>query len=424
MDANSPYSGLPDRAFWRQAVAERPVGDAGDVYEPRFRVTTSDRIATAGSCFAQHVGRTLRENGFSVIDVEPIPAEVEAATAQRFGFGLFSARYGNIYTVRQLAQLIDEAQGAFSPALPVWEKDGRFYDAQRPGVEPEGMETPEAVMEMRAFHLARVLDMLSQTDVFVFTFGLTESWVHRETGTVYPTAPGTIAGTYDPKVFAFKNYGFAEILNDFLYVRSKLKAINPAMRFVVTVSPVPLTATASGQHVEVATAYSKAVLRAVAGELYRTLDDLDYFPSFEIITSQRVGGRYYEANLRSVSAVGVSRAMSVFMAAQGVEIRFKRLQELPRGGRADGDARPAATGPRDARQREARLRAAAPPVRSPESATGPIQLTREERLALRQHRDALLAARHTATEQDPGTASQLSKDDVICEDALLEAFRK
>lgn len=315
----SPYADLPPRAFWRTGVTERPAMHPGDIYRPRFPVTRDMRIATAGSCFAQHVGRALRGAGLDVIDAEPLPAAVSDRTAERFGYRLYSARYANIYTTRQLRQLFDEAHGRVAPADPVWTRDGRFFDAQRPGIEPEGLDSAEAVMAHRASHLAAVREAFGAADLFVFTFGLTEAWVHAESGTVYPTAPGTIAGTYDPAVHAFRNFDAFEVLADFEAFRAALQAVNPGVRFLVTVSPVPLTATASGEHVEVATCYSKSVLRAVCGMLTARHADIDYFPSFELITSVAARGRYYEDNLRNVARRGVDTAMATFLAAQGLD---------------------------------------------------------------------------------------------------------
>jgi len=314
----SPYSDLPPRAFWRSAVAERLPLDMSGLYQRKFKIGRKTRIVTAGSCFAQHVGRALRGAGFQVLDYEKGPAGVET-TLKRFGYGLYSARYGNIYTVRQLRQLLAEAFDGLQPAYPVWERDGRYFDAFRPTVEPEGLPSPEAVAAHRADHLAAVRQLFRDADLFVFTFGLTEAWVARSDGTVYPTAPGTVAGSHDPAKFAFRNYRYAEILSDFKIVRKKLRSLNPRMRFLVTVSPVPLTATASGQHVEVASTYSKAVLRAVCGDLAHLYKDVDYFPSFEVITSQTARGTNFEPNMRGVTPEGVARAMGLFMAAHDTD---------------------------------------------------------------------------------------------------------
>ncbi len=310
----SPYADLEPRAYWRSGVADRGAIDRSDLYRPKFRITRRQRIATAGSCFAQHVGRTLRRAGFNVLDTEPGPA-VPPATLNAYGYGLYSARYGNIYTARQLLQLLREAFKDLKPAHPVWEKDGRFYDAFRPSVEPEGLPTAEDVLRHRARHLQAVRALFRQTDVFVFTFGLTETWQARD-GTVYPTAPGTIAGQYDPETFAFLNMRYQDVLSDFRAVRKLLRGLNPKMRFLVTVSPVPLTATASGHHVEAASSYSKSVLRAVCGALMDDHKDVDYFPSYEVITTQTALGANFAPNFRTVRQEGVDRAMGLFMNAQ------------------------------------------------------------------------------------------------------------
>jgi hypothetical protein len=92
----------------------------------------------------------------------------------------------------------------------------------------------------------------------------------------------------------------------------------PGVKFLVTVSPVPLTATASGQHVEVATTYSKSVLRAVCGLAYERFNNVDYFPSYEIMTSQNARGADYEPTMRAVRPQGVATALNLFRASHGI----------------------------------------------------------------------------------------------------------
>ncbi len=327
----SPYEGLERRAFWRSAVSERSPLDPGDIYRPKFPVTRDMRIVTAGSCFAQHIGRALKAAEFNVVDTERFPGEHTPTTARRFGYDLFSARYGNIYTARHLLQLLREARGRFEPAHPVWERDGRYCDSQRPSVEPEGLDSAELVSIHRALHLANVRRAFFNCDLLIFTFGLTEAWIDRESGTVYPTAPGTIAGHHDSEIFEFHNFGFDEVLKDFDAFLKIMRSRNPGIRVLVTTSPVPLTATASGEHVEVANAFSKSVLRAVCGTLAGTHDDVDYFPSYEIITSSAARGAYFEANLRSVAPAGVETAMTLFLAAHGIPDQPSSQKRPPTG---------------------------------------------------------------------------------------------
>ncbi len=331
----SPYHNLPSRAFWRTGVTERVGPSSADFYSPHFKVDGSMKIATAGSCFAQHVGRALRDAGFQVVDAEPPPPLVPEDVFRNYGFGLYSARYGNIYTARQLLQLWREANGSFVPAVPVWERDGRYYDAQRPTIEVGGFESPESVHRHRAPHLAAVRRAFKEADIFVFTFGLTETWCHATTGTVYPTCPGIIAGAFAPDVFSFKNLSFAEVYADFLSFRTLLMEENPIVKFVLTVSPVPLTATATQSHVEVANAYSKSVLRAVCGQLVTDFENVDYFPSYELITSQKNAARFYSTNLREVTEEGVKIAMNTFLEAHGGQPRTRgRLKSRPAGRRS------------------------------------------------------------------------------------------
>ena len=68
----NPYTELPERAYWRRAVANRQVGEIKALFDgvPGFR---SAKFATAGSCFAQHLGRALRNNGLNYMDYEPPP---------------------------------------------------------------------------------------------------------------------------------------------------------------------------------------------------------------------------------------------------------------------------------------------------------------------------------------------------------------
>lgn len=315
--ARSPYSGRPQRAFWRGAVA-----GAGpfpqDIYQPRFPVTHTTRVFTAGSCFAQHVGAAMKSAGIAVIDTEPARRGLPEQTARRFGYGVYAARFGNLYTLRQFRQLIEEVSGTFTPACPIWNRDGRYWDALRPGVEPEGLSSPDLVSEMRAEHLAKLAEALQQADVMVFTLGLTEAWKHIASGTVYPTAPGTIAGDYDPDVFRFVNFGVAEMLADFAALDDTLTQINPNLKWLLTVSPVPLAATASNDHVLTATMRSKAALRVVCDMLRDTYDRVDYFPSYEMVMSPAHERSPFAEDLRSVRPEIVQEIMRVFLGAHGL----------------------------------------------------------------------------------------------------------
>lgn len=310
-----PYSDLPPRAFWRLCRND-PGFLTSDIFHPKFQLPPGTRVATAGSCFAQNIGKFVRASELELIESEPTPPGMSVETAAAFGYGLFSGRYGNVYTARQLRQLLEDAWGETIHDGAIWTRDGRFFDGLRPAVEPGGLDSEGEVRAHRLDHLRRVREIFETADVFIFTLGLTEAWRDRKTGVVFPTAPGVVAGKFDPDRHEFVNFGMADTLEDLAAALAFLHNPRPELKVILTVSPVPLTATASGEHVLTATTYSKAVLRAVAGEMAANDARIDYFPSYEIITGAPFGSRYYRENLRNVTAEGVEAAMSVFFAVQ------------------------------------------------------------------------------------------------------------
>jgi hypothetical protein len=78
-----------------------------------------------------------------------------------------------------------------------------------------------------------------EADIFVFTLGLTETWVSRASGDAFPVAPGVAGGDYDPAACAFVNLDVGEVIADMAAFLAGFRAINPAVRVVLTVSPVP-----------------------------------------------------------------------------------------------------------------------------------------------------------------------------------------
>lgn len=302
----NPYATKGPSQFWRTAVADLSPEEVSPIPHKTFLIGAEDRIATAGSCFAQHVSRYIEAiPSVHFLQTETSPADQPA----------FSARYGNIYTVAQLLQLLMEATGQVSlPPLFLPRPDGRFVDAYRPTTYAEGFASPEDVALERRAHLDAVRRVFTDCTVFVFTLGLIEGWTTPDGEFVLPIHPGV--ATDDPQASAarFHRYSYEEVKADLEAFLDELRKINPGARVILTVSPVPLTATYTDEHVLSATIYSKSVLRAVCGAIESSVENAFYFPSYEIISGSFNGGRYYESNKRSVSEEGVAHVMRVFKA--------------------------------------------------------------------------------------------------------------
>ena len=244
-----------------------------------FSFVPKTESATAGSCFAQHIARTLIKADYNYFVAEPAPDSMPPDAAAARGYGLFSARFGNVYSARQLLQLFQRAYGEFSPDDLAWARpDGRFVDPFRPQVEPDGYDSPAAVAAARAEHFAGVRRMFEQTVLFVFTVGLTEAWMAKSDGAVFPVAPDVVTSSLDSGAYKFVNFTVSDIIADLDSFIARLRDFNPDVRLLFTVSPVPLVATYEHRHVLVATTYSKSAIRAALDEVVGKYDFADYFP--------------------------------------------------------------------------------------------------------------------------------------------------
>jgi hypothetical protein len=311
-----PYENLPADRFWRTGVSDLDALAIAGLWQPKMPIKRRTRIATAGSCFAQHFAKALVARGYRWVDHEPGPPGLTADQKRDYHYGTFSFRTGNIYTPRMLRQWLTWALTDTAPPDEVWETAGRFYDPFRPAVEPGGFASIDELQAARADTLGAIRQAVATSQVFVFTMGLTEAWQDRDSGTEYAVCPGTVADDFDADRHVFVNHRFAGLMADMIAALRLLWRTNRALNVLLTVSPVPLTATASGQHVLTATSHSKSLLRAVAGELAQAQSRVDYFPSYEIITNPVYRGRFFAPNLRSVLPEGVDHVMNSFFRDQ------------------------------------------------------------------------------------------------------------
>lgn len=314
----NPYSGRPDYQFWKRGGGHGQPQAFDPVTRTSFAIQPTDTVVTAGSCFAQHLSRHLTANGFNVLVTEKAHPLIPDKHAAEFHYGAFSARYGNVYTARQLRQLLERSYGLFVPRENAWKKGSdRWVDPFRPQIQPGGYVSIKELELDREVHLAAVRAAVEQMTVFVFTLGLTEAWVDRLDGAVFPLAPGVAGGAYDPDRVTFVNFTSRQTIDDLEWSINFIRRQNPTVKCILTVSPVPLNATAVDRHVWVSTTYSKAVLRVAAEEVSSSQRFVDYFPSYEIITSPHAGSSYFGPDRRSITEAGVEHVMRTFFRHYG-----------------------------------------------------------------------------------------------------------
>lgn len=98
----------------------------------------------------------------------------------------------------------------------------------------------------------------------------------------------------------FQSLTFAQSYDFIRRALDLIHDLNPAARILLTVSPVPLQATFTGQDVILATSQTKSLLRAVVGEIVGTDPRVGYFPGYEQVMLSR-SWDVFTTDLRHVS---------------------------------------------------------------------------------------------------------------------------
>ena len=310
----SPYLGLPDTSWWKRAVSGRPP-EAIDPHIPSdLAIGPTDKVASAGSCFAQRISQALQSAGYGYLVTEAGPPFLSGDQRLQEGYGVYSARYGNVYSSLQLLQLFQRAFETFHPCEPVWGgPDGSFVDPFRPAAQPGGFSSEQECLWDRTAHLAAVRQMFMELDVFIFTLGLTETWLCAADGAALPVCPGSgVGGSFDAQRYKRHNFNVSEVVQHMSEFIELLAKVNPGARLILTVSPVPLIATFEPRHVLQATTYSKSVLRVASEELVRRFSNVHYFASYEIVTASGDSKSYFHEDRRSVAEPAVDHVIQCF----------------------------------------------------------------------------------------------------------------
>ncbi len=241
--------------------------------EPTFQVSPEAKIFAIGSCFARNLETAFLQEKTQIISADPDSEVLEIKTNLKVGSL-------NKYNPISIQQELAWASGAETfPAGAFVEYAGKYCDLSVRAQSRQGsLELMQSRREQLRAHFARAFE----ADLVVVTLGLIEAWRDRETGLVLAEAPSPRLLQQYPERFAFEVLSYEDCLQALQAVWGLLQAHGkPDAKLLVTVSPVALLRTFSGQDVIVANMMSKSILRAVAGAWAAATESIDYFPSYE-----------------------------------------------------------------------------------------------------------------------------------------------
>ncbi|MGH9237575.1 MAG: GSCFA domain-containing protein [Vicinamibacterales bacterium] len=277
-----------------------------------FQVLPSTVVASFGSNVARRLAPFLRQQGFTYVVAESAHPLLPRSVARGAGYGVYSARYGDFYTSRQLLQLLRRADGRFEPVDDVWQGGDGYLDTFRPTIQPGGFATLRELVLERRQHLAAALRVFEQVDVLVVTLRDAGFWTSRADGAAYPVSPDTVLGPGWESRYQYIEPSVADVVSDLTSFLTELHVRNPQARMILTISPGEPGAAHAGT-----AAYD--VLRPAMVEL-EARDDVAYFPAFELLAGLPFAGgeggdrdpmdTVLEAFLQTVRATSATAARS------------------------------------------------------------------------------------------------------------------
>lgn len=261
------------------------------------------RVFTIGSCFARNIEEHLGALG---LDVPTSAFSVPKTEWKHRPNGLL-----NEYTPGTMSQRINHALAGTAATEETIIADGQngFVDLLLPGGFPVSLER---ALERRN-EIDNLYHKLLVSDVAIITLGYVEAWFDAKTGVYLNRMPPHATIRAEPDRYRLHR----------LNAQACLDLLEPAIRtltergirIILTVSPVPIAVTFTGDDCVIANEYSKSTLRVVAEEL-RSNRNVEYFPSYEIVRSMGLKG--LEEDQIHVKSSEVGKVVAYMLETYGV----------------------------------------------------------------------------------------------------------
>ena len=284
-----------------------------DIYKDNFYrkrypfINKKTAIGSAGSCFASRIAHQLQKSGFNyVIEEDDMPNDFPIEDLVNSNFRTSPARVGTLFNVPSMRQMIERGFGYWDPEYIIAEDNGKLIDPFR--ACKTLYDDYQGFIDDYKRHSSLLKKALYKCDVFILTLGLTEAWYFAHSGKFTSISPHKI----NPILLRQKNLNVEENLAELEKLFHIYKKHKPNIKFIISVSPVPLNKTFSkNNHVVTSSCLSKSILRVAANKFcINHPDDVFYFPSYETVLYGCE--KPWEKDQRHVSPSSVERVMELF----------------------------------------------------------------------------------------------------------------
>jgi lysophospholipase L1-like esterase len=232
------------------------------VKNPGFSISLRDPIFTIGSCFADAIGQQLVGNKFNV-QVNP-----------------FGTVYNPVSIFRLLSYCVDNTHidnaGFLKRDDFCFHHD--FHSTHAATDQPALAKQLQQLIDNQREHLMK-------SNILVLTYGTAFVYRRKDNGQIVANCHKVPAAQFTKELITVD-----QIVQDFRTVMNKLKSINPAVKVILTVSPVRHTKDGLEEN-----AVSKSLLRVACHALAQE-KDVSYFPSYELMMDDLRDYRFYKTD--------------------------------------------------------------------------------------------------------------------------------
>jgi hypothetical protein len=273
-------------------------------------LTPRDRVFTMGSCFAVEIRKALLARGF---DTYPKYSTIEFNRERQTLAKLperDNVNHYNTFVIRQefelalgtssygLGDLVDLGGAKTAPS------SGKAFKWQDPYRKSVFATDDAAILDLSGKITGCIRSAIQTAEVYIITLGLTEVWKNNANGLFINQAPRAV----DDRV-SFVESTYEQNHENIHRVAALIAEHYPHKRIILTVSPVPLSRTFTSNDIVVANMESKSILRAVAARVSKQMDNVTYWPSYEIALARDI----FEDDGRHVRAEGIDLIVDQFL---------------------------------------------------------------------------------------------------------------
>ena len=270
-----------------------------EIPQDNQKINYESQIMTFGSCFAENIGRKMKEVYFKV-DTNP-----------------FGVLY-NPVSISNSIRLLLEAKPFTDTEL--FEHRGLWQSFSHSSLFSD--ITAERTLNKINNRFENAVDLFKQTDILLITFGTAWVFEDQKSGRVVSNCHKLPA-----KQFQRRRLSVDEIVSDYSILINQLTSQRPHLKLIFSVSPIRHWK--DGAHENT---ISKSTLLLAINELQNQFNHVHYFPAYEIQMDELRDYRFYASDMLHPSEVAIDYIWQRFSEtyfnelSMGMKKQFEQLQ--------------------------------------------------------------------------------------------------